>query len=154
MSRKKASKVKLAPYESELLNNGLLTNITHQGSNSIWLQASSTCNQLMKEGGEEEETQKKSLVYRPMGDKEVSYLIQNGKLPSTQPYQAIIEGERGRIYAEKYLRGFKKVDSEPTTVIEFNSPTELIDQLFQIQHKVEDGALSMGLGNKGGNGRE
>mmetsp|Transcript_31057 Transcript_31057/g.53446 ORF Transcript_31057/g.53446 Transcript_31057/m.53446 type:complete len:98 (+) Transcript_31057:484-777(+) len=31
-------------------------------------------------------------------------------------------------------------------------PKELVDVLFKMQHKVEDGALSMGLGHKAGKG--
>jgi hypothetical protein len=42
-------------------------------------------------------------VYRPVGDLELMYLVNNNALPSTQPYQAIIEGDAGRTYAEKYL---------------------------------------------------
>mmetsp|Transcript_48225 Transcript_48225/g.134909 ORF Transcript_48225/g.134909 Transcript_48225/m.134909 type:complete len:185 (-) Transcript_48225:1512-2066(-) len=87
-----------------------------------------------------------------MGDLECGYLLKHGVLPSTQPYQAIIEGERGRTYAEKYLRGHKSVDTSPTTVVEFTAPRHLIATLFEIQHKVEDGALSMGLGDKAGKG--
>jgi hypothetical protein len=140
---KKASKVKLAPHEIELVNAGQLENITHEGSKAVWLRANSSVL-------ENDSHQKR--VYRPMGDREATYLITYNQLPSTQPYQAIIEGDNGRTYAEKYLRGTKKVDSQPTTVIEFIAPTELIDNLFAIQHKVEDGALSMGLGNKAGGG--
>ena len=54
-----------------------------------------------------------------MGDTELLFLLQYNQLPDTQPYQAIIEGERGRVYAEKYLNGKKWVDSCPTTVVEF-----------------------------------
>ena len=39
----------------------------------------------------------------------------------------------------------------PTTIVEFCVPTELIERLKQKQIKIEDGALSMGLGNKAGN---
>jgi hypothetical protein len=91
-------------------------------------------------------------VYRPMGDLEILFLVKNGALPNTQPYQAIIEGENGRLYAEKYLNGKKKVDTEPTTVVEFVCPKSLIQLLFDKQHKVEDGAMSIGLGDKAGGG--
>eukprot|EP00041_Stephanoeca_diplocostata_P022967 m.556712 g.556712 ORF g.556712 m.556712 type:complete len:143 (+) comp22186_c0_seq6:451-879(+) len=91
-------------------------------------------------------------VYRPMADAEVCFLLKYGVLPATQPYQAIIEGPSGRAYAEKYLRGKKKVDTHPTTVVEFAIPVSLRDHLFALQHKPEDGAMSMGLGAKAGNG--
>merc|ERR1711865_481068 len=92
------------------------------------------------------------LVYRPMGDEECSHLLTHGILPDTQPYQTIVEGEEGRSYAEKYLRGHKSVDSSPTTVVEFTAPRSLIRRLFEMQSKNEDGAISHGLGNKGGRG--
>ena len=56
------------------------------------------------------------------------------------------------MYAEKYLRGHKAVDTSPTTVVEFVVPEALVDRLFAMQHKAEDGAISMGLGNKAGGG--
>ena len=40
------------------------------------------------------------------------------------------------MYAEKYLRGHKSVDTAPTTVVEFIAPKELIATLFATQHKV------------------
>ncbi len=85
-----------------------------------------------------------------MGDAEMGHLLIHGVLPSSQPYQAIIEGDVGRIYAEKYLTGHKWVDTHPTTVVEFSIPIELRNQLFAMQHKAEDGAISMGLGEKAG----
>ena len=93
-----------------------------------------------------------TTVYRPMGDPECLYLLEYGELPDTQPYQTIVEGPNGRVYAEKYLRGHKKVDSSPTTVVEFVAPKPLIDALFEQQCKVEHGAISHGLGDKGGKG--
>ena len=87
-----------------------------------------------------------------MGDSEVRYLVEHGELPETQPYQAIIEGEEGRLYANKYLVGAKRTNTNPTTVVEFSVPTELIETLKGRQMKIEDGALSMGLGHKAGKG--
>ena len=93
-----------------------------------------------------------------MGDLELKHLLSNGVLPDTQPYQTIVEGEAGRRYAEKYLRGAKKpspsrpLGSTPTTVVEFVVPRELVEQLFAMQSKIEDGVLSHGLGDKGGGG--
>eukprot|EP00054_Salpingoeca_dolichothecata_P001161 m.18336 g.18336 ORF g.18336 m.18336 type:complete len:191 (+) comp11818_c0_seq1:16-588(+) len=89
-------------------------------------------------------------VYRPMGDSEILFLVKNNALPATQPYQAIIEGEPGRQYAEKFLTGLKWVDTSPSTCVEFTIPLKLRDEIFAIQHKPEDGALSMGLGDKAG----
>jgi hypothetical protein len=51
----------------------------------------------------------------------------------------------------RYLTGQKRVDTSPTSVVEFAIPVELYEVLFAIQHKVEDGAISIGLGNKAGN---
>ena len=87
-----------------------------------------------------------------MGDSEVRYLVEHGELPETQPYQAIIEGEEGRLYANKYLVGAKWTNTNPTTIVEFSVPTELIETLKERQMKIEDGALSMGLGLKAGKG--
>eukprot|EP00050_Salpingoeca_kvevrii_P014417 m.35938 g.35938 ORF g.35938 m.35938 type:complete len:175 (+) comp5752_c0_seq1:274-798(+) len=137
----KASKLLLA-HEKALVAKGELINQTHRGASSVWLAAAST--DLPPPG--------KTCVYRPMGDAEVMHLVVHGVLPATQPYQAIIEGANGRAYSEKYLRGHKRVDTHPTTVVEFVVPQALIDELFQRQHKPEDGALSMGLGPKAGDG--
>ena len=140
----KCKATKLLPHEQALLGSGDLRDVTHKGSTSRWLTAPSTSRQDLPEGH--------TLVYRPMGDAEVHHLLQYNELPSTQPYQAIIEGTVGRVYAEKYLRGHKKVDTSPTTVVEFCITCELVDTLMNIQHKVEDGAISMGLGDKAGGG--
>ena len=53
-----------------------------------------------------------------------------------------MRGESGRAYAEKYLRGQKWVDSLPSTVVEFDAPTNLIEELFASQCKPEHGCLS------------
>lgn len=128
-------------HEKALVASGKLEDVTHARASAIWLNAESsetapgTCN-----------------VYRPIGDKELLHLIETDQLPPTQPYQAIMEGDRGRMYAEKYLNGKKWVDTAPTTVVEFTIPKSVWDELFVIQHKVEDGCLSIGLGNKAGKG--
>jgi hypothetical protein len=132
---------RLLPHELALYNSGELQNITHDGSSSIWLEALSSSPQPGH-----------TNVYRPMGDTEVTYLVEHGVLPDTQPYQAIIEGENGRLYANKYLTGGKYTKSNPRTIVEFCAPTELIETLKQKQMKIEDGALSMGLGDKAGKG--
>eukprot|EP01119_Soliformovum_irregulare_P001668 TRINITY_DN11400_c0_g1_i1.p1 TRINITY_DN11400_c0_g1~~TRINITY_DN11400_c0_g1_i1.p1 ORF type:complete len:176 (-),score=29.36 TRINITY_DN11400_c0_g1_i1:43-570(-) len=128
-------------HERTLFLEEKLQNVTHRGSSSVWLDAASS-----------EPPIGMINVYRPMGDTEILYLVQNGILPDTQPYQAIMEGESGRIYAEKYLNGKKWTDTHPTTVVEFTVPGTVIDTLKARQIKVEDGALSMGLGNKAGKG--
>ena len=132
---------RLLPHELALYNSGELLNITHHGSSSIWLEAPSSS---PPEG--------RINVYRPMGDAEARYLVEHGELPDTQPYQAIIEGENGRLYANKYLTGAKFTDSHPTTIVEFCAPTELIETLKEKQTKIEDGALSIGLGHYAGKG--
>jgi hypothetical protein len=131
----------LLPHEFDLLNRGELQNCTHIGASSIWLEAPSS----VPGPGQ-------TVVYRPMGDVELGFLLKTGQLPNTQPYQAIIEGSEGREYASKYLTGQKWTDTNPTTVVEFLAPTELIETLKKMQVKVEDGALSMGLGSKAGGG--
>lgn len=131
----------LLPHEQNLLEKGELQNVTHKGSSSLWLEAPSS---TPPDG--------KTLVYRPMGDLEVKYLLDNNQLPDTQPYQAIIAGYVGRWYANKYLTGKKWTDTKPSTIVEFVTPTELVETLKKMQCKVEDGAISMGLGNKAGKG--
>lgn len=135
----------LLPHEIKLLESGKLKDITHERASAVWLEASSST----PPAGSEYTT-----VYRVMGDTELLYLLEHNALPATQPYQAIMEGENGRKYAEKYLRGHKRVDTAPTTVVEFTVPTDPIKVLFASQHKAEDGAISTGLGNKGGDGLE
>ena len=132
---------RLLPHERILYESGELLNITHHGSSSIWLESVSSV-----------PTADQTLVYRPMGDAEVRHLVEHGELPDTQPYQAIIEGENGRSYANKYLTGAKWTNTKPTTIVEFSVPTKLIETLKQKQMKIEDGALSMGLGDKAGKG--
>ncbi len=131
----------LLPHERDLLARGELINKTHQGASSVWLESVSST-----------PPQGYTNVYRPMGDAEVSHLVEHNQLPDTQPYQAIIEGEVGRQYAEKYLAGKKWVDTCPTSVVEFCAPVTLITALYEMQHKPEDGAMSMGLGHKAGGG--
>mmetsp|Transcript_6778 Transcript_6778/g.11919 ORF Transcript_6778/g.11919 Transcript_6778/m.11919 type:complete len:213 (+) Transcript_6778:44-682(+) len=135
--------VKLLDHEQQLVMTGELQDITHKGASSVWLWAASS---------EVTDAETSGLVYRPMADIELTYLLRNGQLPDTQPYQTIVEGEEGRTYAEKYLRGHKSVDTSPTTVVEFAVPRALIDLLWGMQSKNEDGAISHGLGQKGGKG--
>ena len=142
--RDMSKKIKLLPHEQTLVSSGALENISHNGASSVWLHSPSTPLETLKEG--------ETLVYRVMGDIEFHYLFENGVLPSSQPYQTIVEGEEGRKYVEKYLRGKKKVDSSPTTVVEFRVKKKLVEDLFHRQKKIEDGCISHGLGEKGGNG--
>jgi len=132
---------KLLPNERSLYEKGLIYNVTHEGSSALWLEAPSSLN--LPEG--------KTCVYRPMGDIEMLYLVQNKILPITQPYQAIIEGQVGREYATKYLTGKKWTDTHPSTVVEFVVPVAFFLKLKEKQCKIEDGCISVGLGNKAGN---
>lgn len=141
--KSKVKGVKLLPNEQALVESGALEDITHSGSSAIWLSAPST--QPSDDG-------RLTTVYRPMGDLEYAHLAEHGMLPASQPYQTIVQSDEGRVYAEKYLRGHKSVDSSPTTVVEFLAPRELVRQLFATQSKNEDGAISHGLGDKGGRG--
>jgi hypothetical protein len=132
----------LKEHEISLLESKELTNITHKGSSSIWLEAQPTT--ILEED--------QTVVYRPVGDLELLYLVKNKQLPDTQPYQAIIEGLDGLIYAEKYLNGKKKTDTHPSSVVEFVTKKELIETLRKKQSKIEDGCISMGLGFAAGKG--
>ena len=88
-----------------------------------------------------------------MGDPELEYLLANGRLPDTQPYQTIVEGPVGRAYCEGYLHGLRKPSGNViTTVVEFLAPRRLVETLFAMQQKIEDGCFSHGLGEKGGKG--
>lgn len=137
-------KTKLLPHETALVAAGSLQDITHGKSSAIWLSADST---------DVDEGSGQTTVYRHMGDPEVAYLLQHGTLPATQPYQTIVEGQKGRDYCEGYLRGHRKPSGNIiTTVVEFLAPKALIDQLFAMFKKAEDGCFSHGLGDKGGKG--
>lgn len=129
----------LLPHELKLLNEGKLINVTHPRSSSVVLAAPCV---PVRPG--------RTLVFRPMGDIELAFLIETGTLPATQPYQAIVRGHGGRVYANKFVDGLKKSDANPTTVVEFDMPSALVDTLFATQHKAEDGALSHGLGRFAG----
>eukprot|EP00961_Rhodomonas_salina_P055213 741780-Rhodomonas_salina.1 len=133
----KVKGVKLLRHEKDLLASGELTEITHKGASSVWL--SRACTQL-------EDSSACTCIYRHMGDTECAYLLETGTLPATQPYQTIVQGEDGRKYCEKYLRGQKYVDTTPTTIVEFLVPTAIVQNLWSVQHKPEDGVLSHGLG--------
>ena len=140
----KVQGAKLLAHEQALLASGRLSDVTHAHASARWLSAGSTV--------EADLGTDRTLVYRPMGDREYAHLLAHGQLPDTQPYQTIVEGAGGRAYAEKYLRGHKWVDSSPTTIVEFNAPRSLVETLFARQQKPEDGAMSHGLGEKGGKG--
>lgn len=146
---KKKTKVKLLPHETALLQSGQLVDVTHAGSTATWLWAeSSTLN-----NNNNNEDSNRTLVYRHMGDPECAFLLQTGQLPSTQPYQTIVQDQVGRAYCEGYLRGLRKPSGNVvTTVVEFEAPKDLIGSIFEQQCKIEDGCMSHGLGNKGGNG--
>lgn len=131
----------LRPHEKDLLARGKLVDLTHKNASSSHLRAASG----VAGAG-------RALLYRHMGDREAEFLMREGVLPDTQPYQTVTRGEEGRAYCEKYLFGRKKVNTAPTTVFEFDVPAALADRLWEMQHKPEDGCLSHGLGAKGGRG--
>ena len=79
---------RLLEHERALLESNQLINVTHLNATSVIFLAPCAIVDLSKH----------ALVYRPMGDTEVQFLIANGQLPDTQPYQAIIEGHNGRLY--------------------------------------------------------
>ena len=79
--RGKLPKAKLLPHEMALLHFGELKDVTHSGASAAWLAASSA----------QPQSAAHVMVYRPMGDKEMGYLREQGTLPATQPYQTIVE---------------------------------------------------------------
>lgn len=123
------------------MKSGQLVDVTHKNASSVWLEAPSSVLDANAD---------KCCIYRHMGDIEFAHLMSNGTLPDTQPYQTITRGPEGRSYCESYLRGTKKVDSDPTTVVEFICDKSMIDSFFAKQHKPEKGCISHGLGDKAG----
>lgn len=130
----------LLSHERQLYLCGALREVTHENSLYLWFQSDlGECDS------------QRTLVYRHMGDVELTHLVQHGTLPDTQPYQTIVQGKSGYEYCTKYLYGTKRVDTNVTTVIEFCAINSLIDEIFAKFHKPEDGCLSTGLGDKAGN---
>ncbi len=135
----------LLPHEIALVESGALRDVTHAGAKSFFFEGIVGCSR-----GDDAARDDMCLVYRHMGDKELGVLLKERQLPSTQPYQTLVRGDEGLRYCRKYLSGKKRVDTGCTTIIEFWAATALIDELFAIFHKAEDGCLSTGLGNKAG----
>lgn len=142
----------LLAHERALVLAGQLVDVTHAKASSVWLRAESRSQAEACAAVGCSVAAEATLVYRHMADEEYSFLALNNALPDTMPYQTIVEGPDGRAYCEKYLSGTKFVDTFPTTVVEFAVPAVLMAQLFAIQHKAEDGVLSVGLGFKAGGG--
>ena len=138
----KRKKPKLRAHETALLAAGELEDVSHHNASSKWLFAESTDENKLKKG--------RVLVYRHMGDGECSYLLEHNQLPDTQPYQTITRSQEGRRYCESYLRTNKFVNTNPTTVVEFECEKDMIDSFYEIQRKPEEGTLSHGLGSKAG----
>jgi len=136
----------LQPYERTLVNDGLLRDVTWPRATSYWLEAPNLLQKAAKV------SPGITQVYRHMGDAELGFLREHQQLPSTQPYQTIVEGPAGYEYCKRYFTGQKKVDSGVTSIIEFEMPQELQATLWKMQCKAEDGVLSHGLGDKGGKG--
>jgi hypothetical protein len=136
----------LLAHEAELVERGVLRDVTHAGARSHFFEAAAGCSR--KEDDAREGT---TLVYRHMGDRELFVLLERCQLPSTQPYQTLVRGDQGLAYCRKYLTGKKRVDTGVTTIVEFAAPTALVDSLFATFHKAEDGCISTGLGDKAGN---
>mmetsp|Transcript_15473 Transcript_15473/g.17320 ORF Transcript_15473/g.17320 Transcript_15473/m.17320 type:complete len:185 (+) Transcript_15473:66-620(+) len=155
MPKKCKSKFRLLSHEIELLNSGMLKDITHEKASSKWLYAASTSSSSGNQrnddsSSENDDNSRRVMCYRHMGDLEFETILRTNQLPSTQPYQTLTRREEGRKYCESYLRSNKTVDTHPTTVVEFNCPKDLIDDFYQIQCKIENGTISHGLGNKAG----
>lgn len=131
----------LWPHEKAAFEAGLLLNVTHVNSPYLWCSAAAV---------EDDVPHGFVALYRHMGDVELRHLVEKGLLPDTQPYQTIVRGNEGRQYCLSYLRGQKRVDTDPTCVIEFICPQNLVEKWFAKQHKAEKGCISHGLGNKAG----
>src|SRR3990167_1398204 len=116
--QKRFMRVRLLKNEEDALKSGQLVDVTHKNASSVWLEAPSSVLDANAD---------KCCIYRHMGDIEFAHLMSNGTLPDTQPYQTITRGPEGRSYCESYLRGTKKVDSDPTTVVEFICDKSMID---------------------------
>jgi len=144
MPRVAKKKCRLLPHEKRLLQEGALQDISHEGSTSTWLYAPSSSEEVA------DDKKRRTLCYRHMADPELENLLQTGRLPSTQPYQTLTRGQEGRAYCESYLRSNKTVDTDPTTVVEFNCSIILVERLYSIHSKIEDGTMSHGLGHKAG----
>lgn len=129
----------LWPHEKEMVKQGLLKNITHEGSRHVIYEGTPAVTQDWE-----------AVVYRHMGDSELRFLLDENQLPDTQPYQTIVRGSEGLNYCKKYFGGGKQVDTEVTVIIEFVSEKTLIETLFQKFSKAEDGCMSHGLGSKAG----
>lgn len=134
----------------DLLQAGAIKDVTHTNASSNWLYAPSTTILEEAQHDNADDNILKCCCYRHMGDIELQFLLQTHQLPDTQPYQTLTRNEEGRRYCEMYLRSNKYVDTCPTTVVEFLCPKALIDDLYRIQSKIEDGTMSHGLGNKAG----
>eukprot|EP00435_Cladocopium_sp_Y103_P061076 s104_g22.t1 len=157
------AKAGLMPHEKKLLESQELVEVSHKGASSILLEAPLLGFQapaedeedgleVPKEEDEDLETEEMVSVYRHMTDMEAGYLLEHSILPDTQPYQTIVVGEEGYEYCKKYFTGKKKVTPPVTTIVEFQCPKTLVEELFAMQWKIEDGARSHGLGDKGGKG--
>ena len=151
MTKRKTKRIKLLPHEEELLQAGVLVDITHAGATARWLHAESGNAATLAVEDSNEDRDLVLLCYRHMGDREFACLQQSNQLPDTQPYQTLTRGQEGREYCEKYLRTNKYVNTVPTTVVEFACERALIERFWAIQCKIEDGTISHGLGNKAGN---
>ena len=152
----------LLPHEKKLLETKDLVEVSHKGASAILLEApilgfQEQAGQSDKEDESESDSTLEAAeelvsVYRHMSDKEALYLLEHSVLPEGRPYQTIVVGEEGYTYCKKYFTGKKKVTPIVTTIVEFRCPKTLVDQLFAMQWKIEDGARSHGLGEKGGKG--
>mmetsp|Transcript_22851 Transcript_22851/g.51408 ORF Transcript_22851/g.51408 Transcript_22851/m.51408 type:complete len:102 (+) Transcript_22851:305-610(+) len=68
------------------------------------------------------------------------------------PIKPLWKERRASCIAKKYFCGKKKVTPPVSSIVEFTCRRVLVDKLFGMQWKIEDGARSHGLGDKGGKG--
>ncbi len=142
----------LLPHEAELVETGVLRCVTHVGARCHVFEAEPGCSRRAASAEQARALAEKdtTLVYRHMADKELAVLLERHQLPATQPYQTIVRGDEGLRYCRKYITGKKRVDTDITTIVEFCAPSKLVEQLFAVFHKAEDGCVSTGLGDKAG----
>ncbi|CAJ1338151.1 unnamed protein product [Effrenium voratum] len=149
-------KAGLWPHEKQLLEEKQLAEVSHKNASSILLAAALGADapedQPETEPAQDADVEDMAYVYRHMTDKEAVFLLEHSLLPDSQPYQTIVEGTEGYEYCRKYFTGKKKVTPPVSTIVEFKCPKSLVERLFAMQWKIEDGARSHGLGDKGGKG--
>lgn len=98
----------LAPHEKALFEQGFLCECTHGKATARCFSAPLGSSVRSRNSARDEKLEEKqfiepTLLYRHMGDAELSILLRYDRLPDTQPYQTVVEGHGGYLYCRKYL---------------------------------------------------